>query len=99
MKQINIIGALLGISFLVTPLLGLRGDLYHLIYGTLTLFFALSYASLVISNRLPVPGLRKLEATTGRWGISTLMYVTVFATFLYAGYGLQNWLQASIHLY
>lgn len=96
MKQINIFGALLCASAVMSPLLGLRGDLFHLVYGSLYLFFTLTYASLVISNQIPVPGLRIIEYIAGRWAVSTLMYIMVIGSFVYAGYGLQNWLQASV---
>lgn len=90
------VGAILGCSVLIMPLLGFHGPVFHLTYGFLYLIFSSAYAWCVISTGRQVPGLRWIEAKAGRWVVTSLMWAMVLATAVYSGFAVNNWLQASI---
>lgn len=86
------IGAVLGCSVLIAPLLGLHGVMFHLIYGGLYLVFSCAYAWCVISTGRSVAGLRRIEAWAGRWVINSLLAVMVFGTLIYFIIAVREWL-------
>jgi hypothetical protein len=90
-RWLTSIGAVLGCSVLLTPLLGLRGVWFHLIYGGLYLVFSMAYAWCVIKTGRHVPGFRRLEAWAGRWFIVSLLVAMVIGTLIYFIQALRDW--------
>ena len=82
-RWLTSIGAVLGCSVLITPLLGFRGVWFHFTYGGLYLVFSIAYAWCVISSGRSVPGFRRIEKWMGRWFITSLLVAMVIGTLIY----------------
>lgn len=91
-RWLTSIGAILGCSVLIAPLLGLRGVWFHFIYGGLYLVFSTAYAWCVISTGRTVPGFRRIEAWAGRWLITSLLVAMVVGTLIYFIVAVRAWL-------
>jgi len=92
MKELNLIGAILGISVLIVPWTGIRPELFHFIYGLLCLIYSFVYAGHIITNGLPLAGLHRIGITPSRGTVNTVMMTLVLSVMIYAAYGVQGWL-------
>lgn len=90
-RWLTSIGAVLGCSVLITPLLGFRGVWFHLTYGGLYLIFSAAYAWCVIASGRQVPGFRRIEAWAGRWLIVSLLVAMVIGTLIYFIRAIREW--------
>jgi len=92
MKELNWIGAILGTSVLIVPWLGISKELFHFIYGLLYLTYSLIYAVHIITNGLPLSGLRYIGIHLSRSAVNGVMMTMVLSVMIYAAYGVQGWL-------
>jgi len=95
-RWLTSIGAVLGCSVLITPLLGFRGVWFHFVYGGLYLVFSIAYAWCVISTGRQVPGFRRIEEWAGRWLITSLLVAMVIGTLIYFIIAARKWLAVAV---
>ena len=79
LKQLNMIGAIVGTSVLVTPLMGLEQPLHFAIYGFIYSLYTSLYLWKIQQTKHPVPGLQRL---LGR-PVALLILYAAFVILLY----------------
>lgn len=76
-RHLTMIGALLGTSALITPLLGLHPPLHFVIYGFIYTLFTVLYLWKIQRVNHPVPGLERLLGRTTALVILYLLFLVL----------------------
>jgi hypothetical protein len=93
LKQLNLFGAVLGTSALLTPMLGLPQELHFVVYGFVYCNFSLLYIMKLRETRRAVPGLRGFEQRYGRHNAMRIVYALFIVLSVFWVHSLIQWLR------